>query len=69
MARLDTSHDALTEEVFEIAGKLAKTAADADVIETERTLEILYQLRLARRRSSVFSGTSNAVVLRMAGWE
>ena len=69
MARFDTSPDALTEEVFEIAGKLAKTAADADVIETERTLEILYQLRLARRRSSVFSSPRNAVVLRMAGWE
>ncbi len=69
MARLDTSHDALTEEVFELAGKLAKTAAEANVIETERTLEIIYQIRLARRRSSVFTSANNAVVLRMAGWE
>lgn len=70
MARFDTSAAHTTNEVFALAGKLAETDHDRDAIETERTLEIIYQLRLARRRSSVFSNTAdNTVVLRMAGWE
>ena len=70
MARIDTTPDPLTEEVFHLAQRHARTSADQRAIDTEHDLEILYQIRLARRRSSVFTGsTSNAVVLRMAGWE
>jgi hypothetical protein len=69
MARLDTDAAHMTDDVFALADSRAKSSAEQRAIETERTLEIIYQLRLARRRSSVFSGTSTPAVLRMAGWE
>ena len=70
MARFDTDAAHTTNEVFSLADSRAKSSAEQRAIETERTLEIIYQLRLARRRLNVFSGTaSNPAVLRMAGWE
>lgn len=69
MARIDTTPDPLTTEIFDIASSRAKSSADQRAINTEHELEILYQIRLARRRSSVFSAANNTIVLRMAGWE
>ena len=65
MARFDTSADPLNNS--SLAATLDRTPAERDC-----DLELLYLVSLARRRSSVFSsanGTSNAIVLRMAGWE
>lgn len=64
MASLDNS----AAEVFALAGKLAKTDAEIQAIETERTLEIIYQARWARRHSNASSRTNSPELQQIAGW-
>ena len=68
MARLDTTSTALTTELFTMAGKLAKTDAETKVLETELALEMLYQARMARRRTHDCSRYASAKLQHIAGW-
>lgn len=68
MARLDTTSTALTNELFTMAAALAKTPAETKVLETELALEILYQARMARRRTHDCSRYASAELMHIAGW-
>lgn len=68
MAKFNATTDRTTEELFALAEKTAKSAAEFRAIETERALEIIYQARWARRRLDVGSRSHSPALQQIAGW-
>lgn len=64
MARLDTT----TTELFTMAARVAKTDAETAVLDTEYRLEMLYQIRMARRRTTDCSRYASPELQHIAGW-